>query len=72
MWLKVEDLKEMNIPRRTYHRKISSGAWQSREVGKSRNGKPIREVLLESLPHDSFILNRRILTKPSKTIQEQL
>lgn len=52
MHLKVADLNELGVSTVTVWRKISSGEWQSREIGKSRNGKPIREVLLESLPHD--------------------
>lgn len=52
MRLKVADLKELGVSNVTAWRKISSGEWQSFEVGKSRNGKPIREVLLESLPHE--------------------
>jgi hypothetical protein len=52
VYLKVSDLKDLGVSQVTIWRKISSGEWQSREVGKSRNGKPVREVLLESLPHD--------------------
>lgn len=52
MWLKSEDLNDLGVSTVTIWRKISSGAWQSREVGIGRNGKPIREVLLESLPAD--------------------
>ncbi len=61
MRLKVADLKDLGVPHRTYHRKISSGEWESTEVGKSKNGKPVREVLLESLPHDLQLqfLNRQ-------------
>ncbi len=56
MWLKVSDLKGLGVPHRTYHRKISSGEWESKEVGKSRNGKAIREVKLETLPHELQML----------------
>ena len=52
MWIKIEDVFELGKSRRLVFLKLSSGEWQSREVGKSRNGKPIREVLLESLPHE--------------------
>lgn len=52
MWLKSDDLKDLDISTVTIWRKISSGVWQSREAGIGRNGKPIREILLESLPAD--------------------
>lgn len=53
MWLKIDDVFELGKSRRLVFLKLSSGEWKSRKTGeKSRNGKPIREVLLESLPHD--------------------
>lgn len=52
MWLKVADLKVLGVPHRTYHRKIENQEWKSHIVGIGRNGKPVREVLLESLPHE--------------------
>lgn len=52
MRLTFDDLQNLGVPHRTYHRKVSGGEWKSVEVGKSRNGKAIREVELESLPHE--------------------
>ncbi len=52
MRLKVSDLKELGVSPQTIWRRISSREWKSFEVGKSRNGKPIWEVEMESLPHD--------------------
>ncbi len=50
MWLKTKNLKDLGVSDATYYRKTQSGEWKTRTVGKGRNGKPIREILLESLP----------------------
>jgi hypothetical protein len=50
MWLKIEEVMQLGIARSTIYENLSSGKWESREAGRGRNGKPIREVLLESLP----------------------
>lgn len=52
MWIGINEVTQLGITRRWIEVKLKKGDWQSREVGKSANGKPIREVLLESLPHE--------------------
>ena len=53
MWLRIKDIEQLEISRRDIQRKIKIGEWESRETGeKSRNGKAVREVKLDSLPHD--------------------
>ena len=53
MWLRIEDFEPLKITRRWVQIKIKTGEWESRETGeKSRNGKTVREVKLDSLPHD--------------------
>ncbi len=53
MWLSIKEVEEQGIAARTIRHKLKSGEWESRETGeRGRNGKPIREVSLESLPHE--------------------
>lgn len=53
MWLSVKDVEQLEIPSRTLRHKLQSGEWESRGTGqRGRNGKEIREILLESLPHE--------------------
>lgn len=52
IWLSVDELVALGRARRKVLVNISSGKWHSREVGTGRNGKPIREVLLATLPRD--------------------
>lgn len=66
MRLKVSDLKELGVSPQTIWRRISSSEWESFEVGKSRNGKPVWEVELTSLPHD---LQMKFLTKQKSEIE---
>lgn len=58
MWLKISEVEQLGIFKpRWVRQKIQNGDWESRETGeKSRNGKVIREVLLETLPHDLQML----------------
>lgn len=54
MWLKISEIIELEIYKpRWVRQKVANDEWESRETGeRARNGKPIREVKLESLPHD--------------------
>lgn len=53
MWLKFEEVEQLEITPQWIRKKVNSGDWKSRETGqRGRNGKVIREVLLESLPHE--------------------
>lgn len=51
MWLEITQVEELGITRRSIERKIANKEWKAQESGKrGRNGKPIREVALTSLP----------------------
>jgi hypothetical protein len=50
IWLSVDDLVSLGRARRKVLVNIASGKWVSREAGVGRNGKPVRLVLLSSLP----------------------
>lgn len=50
MWLTVEEVMELGISRRSIFQKIASGKWLTFEFGKSRNGKAVRKIELDSLP----------------------
>lgn len=54
MWLKISEVEQLGIFKpRWVRQKIQNGEWRSRETSeRGRNGKPIREVELESLPHE--------------------
>ena len=52
MWIKTDEILALGVSRRLIFLRIADEKWQAREVGKSRNGKAIREVDLESLPHE--------------------
>lgn len=52
-WLTVDEIVELGRARRRVLLCISTGEWESREAARrGRNGKPIREVLLSSLPDE--------------------
>jgi hypothetical protein len=51
MWLTIDEVVGLGANDRDIRRKIALGKWQSRETGeRGRNGKPIREIALASLP----------------------
>lgn len=53
MWIAIDEVTALGVTRRWVEKKIASGGWQSRDSGRvGRNGKPIREVKLESLPEE--------------------
>lgn len=54
MWLKISEVEQLGIFKpRWVRQKIQNGEWKSRETAeRGRNGKPIREIELTSLPHD--------------------
>src|SRR5262245_16959094 len=52
MLLTVEQVIELGVSRSAIYRKMAAGEWASREVGTGRNGKPIRALLLASLPEE--------------------
>lgn len=53
MWVTIDQIEELGITRRWTEKKVASGDWQARDSGRvGRNGKPIREVLLTSLPSE--------------------
>ncbi|MGH9943323.1 MAG: Mu transposase C-terminal domain-containing protein, partial [Pyrinomonadaceae bacterium] len=66
MWLTIDEVVMLGRSKRRVELKLASGEWQSRDSGqRGRNGKPIREVLLSSLPAD---MQRSYLqgTKPAE------
>jgi hypothetical protein len=52
MWISVDEIVALGRARRKVLVNIASGKWESREAGVGRNGKPVREVALASLPVD--------------------
>jgi hypothetical protein len=51
MWLTLNEVIELGASARRVQMKLASGEWESRETGRrGRNGKPIREIALSSLP----------------------
>lgn len=52
IWLSVDELVALGRARRKVLVNISQGRWNSKEFGIGRNGKPVRKVLLSSLPDD--------------------
>lgn len=53
MWLQFSEVEQLGITDRHIQRLVKSGEWTSRDTGwRGRNGKPIREIELESLPHE--------------------
>ena len=75
MWIKFNDIEQLgNLTPRWIQKKVQNGEWESRENGeKSRNGKPIREVLLTSLPHElqmKFLQNREAEIEVEIPIEE--
>src|SRR5262245_58892513 len=52
MFLTVEQVIELGVSRSNIYRKMAAGEWASRDVGEGRNGKPIRMLILASLPEE--------------------
>ncbi|OLE52651.1 MAG: hypothetical protein AUG51_16910 [Acidobacteria bacterium 13_1_20CM_3_53_8] len=53
MWLATDEVVSLGKSDRWVREKLKTGEWKSRETARrGRNGKLIREVLLESLPED--------------------
>jgi hypothetical protein len=52
MFLTVEQLIDLGVSRSVTFRKMATGEWASREIGTARNGKPIRVLVLASLPEE--------------------
>ncbi len=53
MYLQINQVAALGISKRWIEKKLASGEWQSRDSGqRGRNGKPLREVLLASLPDE--------------------
>ncbi|MGH8710154.1 MAG: hypothetical protein ACREVA_02365 [Burkholderiales bacterium] len=50
MFLTVEQVIGLGVSRATLYRKMAAGEWASREVEPGRNGKPVRMLVLASLP----------------------
>ena len=68
MWLTIKQVSELGVTDTWVQRKVRCGEWQSRDTGKrGRNGKPIREVLIASLPSE---LQQRYLQQNPRQIEE--
>ncbi len=70
MWLTIEQIAELGITKQWVRSKVRSGEWASRGSGRrGRNGKPIREVLITSLPSE---LQQRYLQQNPRQNQDDV